>query len=244
MEWSLLILFTAFTSAFAAILGQGGGLLLMGVLAGFMPAPVLISAHAVVQASSNGSRAFLARQSINWAIITPVTFGIIIGAVIIMPFIPVLNWHWMQGIIALYIIWLTWGQKISLPSALKVNLKHGNAFIKLGFLQGSLGMALGATGPLGNALLLSKGLNKEAIVASNAVIMLLSHLVKIFFFSLMGVQLWHYAELLSYLCLAAILGSYVGSFFRKKLPEKIFFPLFKILLTGLAIRMLVLAFYQ
>ncbi len=243
MEWSFLILFTALTSAFAAVLGQGGGLLLMGVLAGFIPAPVLISAHAVVQASSNGSRAYLARQNINWPIILPVTIGIILGAMTILPFIPLFNWQWMQGVIALYILWLTWGQKLFLPSALKINFKRGNPFIKLGFLQGSLGMSLGATGPLGNALLLSKGLGKEDIVANNAVIMLLSHLVKILFFSLMGVQLWHYAELLSYLCLAAIFGSYAGSFFRKKMSEKIFFPLFKILLTTLAIRMLILAFY-
>jgi len=112
----------------------------------------------------------------------------------------------------------------------------------LGFLQGSLGMALGATGPLGNALLFSKGLNKESIVASNAVIMLLSHLIKILFFTLMGVQLLNQTQLLLFLCIAATAGSFVGTYLRKKVPEKIFFPIFKGLLTLLAIRMFLLSF--
>ena len=238
-----LTLMTTLTSAFAAILGQGGGLLLMGILAGFVPAPALIAVHAVVQASSNGSRAYLAHKHINWPIILPVAVGIVLGASLILPFVPVLNWQWMQGIIALYILWLTWGHLLNLPKSSTTGLTPGLPFIKLGFLQGGLGMALGATGPLGNALLLSKGLNKESIVASNAVIMLLSHLIKILFFSVMGIQLLDHAQLLLFLCIAATVGSFVGSYFRKNVPERIFFPVFKGLLTLLAIRMFLLAFY-
>jgi len=238
-----LTLMTALTSAFAAILGQGGGLLLMGILAGFVPAPALIAVHAVVQASSNGSRAYLAHKHINWPVILPVAVGIVLGASLILPFIPLLNWQWMQAVIALYILWLTWGHLLNRPNSPKLSTKSGIPFIKLGFLQGSLGMTLGATGPLGNALLLSKGLNKESIVASNAVIMLLSHLIKIIFFSVMGVQLLNHAQLLLFLCIAATAGSFVGNYFRKKIPENIFFPVFKGLLTLLAIRMFLLAFY-
>jgi len=234
---------TVLTSAFAAILGQGGGLLLMGILAGFVPAPALIAVHAVVQASSNGSRAFLAQRDIKWPLILPVAVGIVLGASLVLPFISIVNWQWMQAVIALYILWLTWGQRLNLPKIFNTNSKPGLPFIKLGFLQGSLGMALGATGPLGNALLLSKGLNKESIVASNAVIMLLSHLIKILFFSLMGVQLLNHALLLLFLCIAATAGSFVGTYLRKKFPEEIFFPIFKGLLTLLAIRMFLLAFY-
>ena len=245
LEIFLLALVTCFTSAFAAMLGQGGGLMLMAVLPGFVPAPALIGIHSVVQASSNGSRAYLSHKHINWPIIWPVAIGIVIGAATILPFIPLLNWQWMQGVIAIYILWLTWGKLISLPKFFpcKFTFKHilVQPFIRLGILQGSLGMALGATGPLGSALLLSQGLSKDGIVASNSVIMLASHLVKILFFSILGVQLLNHALLLVCLCLAAIIGSIIGSRFRNHLPENIFFPLFKGLLTLLALRMLFLA---
>ncbi len=242
MDIYLLALITLFTSAFAAIMGQGGGLMLMGVLAGSVPASSLIAAHGIIQASSNGSRAFIAKKHINWPIIFPVSLGILLGAVFIVPFIPVLNWQWMQGLIALYILWLTWGYLLPKPSWHSLKPTSHQALLKLGVLQGSLGMALGATGPLGNALLLNLGLKKDAIIATNAFIMLLSHLVKIIFFSIMGVQLIRQADLLIYLSLAAIAGSFLGSFFRQRLPEAIFLPLFKAVLTLLALRMLLLAF--
>ncbi len=241
MDLYLLAFFTLLTSTFAAIMGQGGGLILMGILAGSVPAPALIGIHGFIQASSNGSRAYLARKDINWSIILPVSAGIVLGAAFILPFIPLLNWQWMQGVIALYILWVTWGHLLSSPDRRVWKFKRRHPFIKLGLLQGSLGMALGATGPLGNALLLKKGLSKDAIIASNAIIMLISHLVKIIFFSLMGVQLIAHANLVITLSLAAIVGSYLGSFFRQSLPERIFFPLFKALLTLLALRMLALA---
>lgn len=241
MDLYLLASITLLTSTFAAIMGQGGGLMLMGVLAGAVPANALIAIHGVIQASSNGSRAYLARGDINWTIILPVSAGIVLGAALILPFIPLLNWRWMQGVIALYILWLTWGHLLPSPNLKISKNKNRHPFLKLGLLQGSLGMALGATGPLGNALLLKKGLGKEAIIASNAFIMLASHVVKAVFFSLLGIQLLAHAKLLITLSLAAIAGSYIGNFFRQSLPEKVFFPLFKILLTLLALRMLALA---
>ena len=241
MDIHLLAIITLLTSAFAAIMGQGGGLMLMGVLAGSVPPTSLIAVHGIIQASSNASRAFIAKKHINWPVLLPIALGIFLGAALIMPLISVFNWQWMQGVIALYILWLTWGHLLPKFGLHVLKLKSRQPLFKLGLLQGGLGMALGATGPLGNALLLKLGLKKEAIISTNAVIMLLSHLVKIIFFTAMGVQLVKHAELLIYLSLAAIAGSYLGSFFRQRLPEYIFLPLFKVTLTLLAIRMLVLA---
>ena len=244
-ELTLDILFlasiTLLTSAFAAIMGQGGGIMLIAVLAGAVPSASLIAVHGVIQACSNGSRAFLAKKEIDWPIILPVTLGILLGAALISPIIPLLNWQWMQGFIALYILWLTWGHLLPTPKIQLMNIKSRHPYLKLGLLQGSFGMALGATGPLGNALLLKKGLSKDSIIANNALIMFISHVAKILFFSLLGVQLLNHLELLICLSLAAIAGSYLGNHFRKSLPEHLFFPLFKLLLTLLALRMLILA---
>ncbi|NVK39057.1 MAG: sulfite exporter TauE/SafE family protein [Gammaproteobacteria bacterium] len=232
-NWTLLFLTLATigTSGFAAIIGQGGGLILFAILAIYIDLPVLIALHAVIQLVSNSSRAALALPHIHWPVIRPILMGIIIGAIIITPLLENINWQWMTPLMGLYILYMTWGKKIKLPFSLPFPL------VSTGLLQGSLGMALGATGPLTNALLLAKGLSKDAIVASNAVIMSLSHLMKIILFTLLGISLLEFALPLVFLCVAAILGSYLGSHLRSKIPEHQFMWLFKIILTVLAIRL-------
>ena len=228
---ALLSIATLFTSGFAAVLGQGGGLMLFALLAIYIQPPLLIALHAVIQMFSNSSRAALALPHINWGIILPIILGTLVGAALITPAVEQTNWQWMQPIMGLYILYLIWGAAISMPFTLPAPM------FSTGLLQGSLGMVLGATGPLANALLLSKGLNKNAIVASNAVIMSISHMSKIVLFGLLGITLWEHLSLLITLSCAAILGSYLGSHIRGRLSEPVFTNLFKGLLTLLALRM-------
>ncbi len=234
--FTLLFISTLITSAFTAVLGQGGGLMLMGVLAQVLPAASLIPIHAVIQTASNASRAMLSLKDINWTIITPILIGILLGALVVTPFIQHINWDGMQLVIGLFILWTVWGNGLTLTNKLPFPLTS------LGIAQGSLGVLLGATGPLGSAILLAKGLNREKLIASNAVIMFASHAIKIAVFVLMGVALSHYTLLLVSLSMAAILGSYVGKRLRPKLSERLFFKLFRISLTLLALRMLYLGF--
>ncbi|MFY0642199.1 MAG: sulfite exporter TauE/SafE family protein [Bermanella sp.] len=232
----LLALATIITSGFAAVLGQGGGLMLFALLSVYIDLPLLIAIHAVIQMSSNSSRAVFALPHIRWKLISPILIGTIIGAILITPALEHTNWQWMQPIMGAYILYLTW--KSSLP--LSMTFTVPGALFSSGLLQGSLGMLLGATGPLSNALLVAKGLTKDTIVASNAVIMSTSHLIKIILFSLLGISLWADIELLILLSSAAILGSFIGNKLRSGLPEYKFNILFKALLTLLALRMMLL----
>lgn len=227
---------TLLTSAFTAVLGQGGGILLMGVLAQALPAPVLIPVHAVIQAASNSSRALLSMADINWKIITPILIGIIIGAVLVTPLITHINWEGMPFIIGLFILWTVWGKGLHLKKTIPF------ALTSLGVIQGSLGVLLGATGPLGSSILLAKGLNRNQLIASNAVIMFFSHGIKILVFIFAGITLHHFAGDLTILCLAAILGSFIGNHFKTALSEALFLKIFKITLTLLALRMMHLSY--
>jgi uncharacterized membrane protein YfcA len=232
----LLFVSTMVTSAFTAVLGHGGGLLLMGVLAQVLPPMSLVAIHAVIQGASNSSRALLSIKEIDWKIISPILVGIVLGALLVSPFIETINWDWMQIFIALFILWTVWGK------GLKLNTDLPFALTTLGIFQGSLGLLLGATGPLGNAILLAKGLSRERLIASNAVIMFVSHAVKIIVFLILGTVLSQYISLLIALSVAAILGSYFGKLLRPILPEALFFKIFKLSLTFLALRMLYLGF--
>lgn len=225
---------TIFTSGFAAALGQGGGLMLFAILAIYFELPLLITLHGVIQIFSNSSRAALALPHIQWRLVAPILIGTVLGAIAITPALAQTNWSGMQAIMGAYILLLTWQPRLS------ITIKIPGTMLVTGLLQGSLGMLLGATGPLTNALLLSKGIAKDSIVASNAVIMTTSHIIKVMLFAALGVSVWLYLDVLIILSAAAILGSYIGTRIRHKLSARLFGLLFKWLLSALALRMLLL----
>lgn len=228
----LLSLCAFFTSLLAAILGQGGGLILMPLLALFLPAAQLIPVHACIQLASNSSRVLFAWHDADKGILWAFIPGCLLGAIIMLPILQHINLHYLPLLIGLGILYLTWGKNLQLPAWLPA------PFFLLGITQGSLGMLIGATGPLGSALLLKKGLNRDQLVASNALLMLISHLVKLPLF-------WHLNDawlaawpLILAAATAAIVGSWVGTHLRQRVPEKLFFTLFKTLITLLALGMI------
>ena len=59
----ILIVVSYFTSALTAIVGVGGGIFLIGVMASFLSPAIVIPIHATVQLGSNAGRAALMRRS-------------------------------------------------------------------------------------------------------------------------------------------------------------------------------------
>lgn len=106
-ELFLLSFATLFTSGFAAVLGQGGGIMLFALLSIYFDLPLLIALHGVVQIFSNSSRAALALPNIKWRIIYPILLGTILGAIAISLILPRSNWQWMQSVIGAYILLVT-----------------------------------------------------------------------------------------------------------------------------------------
>jgi len=228
----IILMISAFlTSALAGVIGQGGGLILFVVFASYIDLPLLIAFHAVIQIFSNSSRAYYAINDIKWETIVPILLGIIIGAILITPLVNSANWSWLEPLIALYILqqtWINWSFTLPFPAPL----------FSIGIIQGLSGMLFGATGPLANSLLLKQGLKKDQIVASNAVIMTVSHLVKVLIFLWLGVNAFLYWPHLIVLGVCAIVGSKVGSHYRNLLSEQTFKVIFKWTLTLLALKML------
>jgi hypothetical protein len=54
----LLVAIAAGTSTLTAITGIGGGMMLIAIMPGFLPAAAIVPVHAAVQLFSNSSRAF------------------------------------------------------------------------------------------------------------------------------------------------------------------------------------------
>ena len=72
----LLILVATFATAFlSSIFGMLGGLILMGILISFLSVGPAMVLHGLIQATSNGYRAWLNRTDINWKIILTMLVG-------------------------------------------------------------------------------------------------------------------------------------------------------------------------
>ena len=57
------------TAAFSAIVGMGGGIVLLAVLLFFLDPLVVIPLHGAIQLVSNGSRAVAQRRHLQWSLI-------------------------------------------------------------------------------------------------------------------------------------------------------------------------------
>lgn len=220
------------TSFLAGVIGQGGGMILMTVLAPFIPASVLIPFHGTVQLASNASRAMFSRHSIQSTLLVPVITGMLLGGVLAVPLLNMINGAPLLILAGGFIVYSTWRpiKWLAKPSRTSLSL--------LGFLQGHLGIIIGATGPLGNALLKNIGLNVHEVIATNALIMSLSHILKLMVFGIIGISLWQYWPLLFAMALASIAGSKLGTQFRGFIPIHWLTMAFKCALTLLSLNMI------
>ncbi|HAY46730.1 MAG TPA: sulfite exporter TauE/SafE family protein [Gammaproteobacteria bacterium] len=222
-----------FTSMLTAIIGLGGGLLLIALMPGFLPTAVIIPIHSVVQLASNASRAAFAWRAIRWEYFTAFAIGSIIGGLIATQFIRLINIEYISLFIGLFILMNVWTPKIfEWLGRLK------GEFFTIGILQTGLGMIGGATGPLGQASLMRRDLSKDEIVTTTALFMSFTHITKLFAFAILGVNLLVWWKLMFGMVVGVILGSWAGTKVRTKVNDAIFKQVLSVLLTILAIRMI------
>jgi uncharacterized membrane protein YfcA len=99
-------------------------------------------------------------------------------------------------------------------------------------------MMVGATGPLGQAVLLREGLQRDALVVTAALMMTFTHLVKIVLFALLGFSFISYWQIIIGMSVAVVAGALLGTHIRYKIPQDVFRRILKWALTLLALRMI------
>lgn len=229
----ILALVTFFTSAIAAIVGLGGGMMLIAVLPSFLPLNAIIPVHGLTQMSSNISRAVFAYKDIQYETIPKFLIGSLLGVGLFASIISVISLEFVPLFIGTYILLSLWSKKFN--NKIK---KFENYYI-LGFFQSGLSVVVGATGPLTLTLLYKDYIDKNKVVATSAALMSISHLLKILVFIYFGFVFFDYIELIIVMIIAAILGSYVGTKLRNKIDGKRFAVVLKLLLSILAIKLIV-----
>ena len=80
-----------------------------------------------------------------------------------------------------------------------------------------------------------KGLQRDALVVTAALMMTFTHLIKIVLFALLGFSFISYWQIIIGMSVAVVAGALLGTHIRYKIPEDVFRKILKWALTLLAV---------
>ncbi len=232
MNEILLISIAFATATITAITGIGGGMILIAIMPGFLPGAAIVPVHAAVQIFSNASRAIFGWRFLRWEYVLAFIGGSIIGGLVAAGITRKIDLEYTPLLIAAYILYSVWGPKF------KFNLPAKGEFTIIGLVQTGLSMIVGATGPMGQAVLLRNGLKRDALVVTGALMTTFTHLIKITLFAMLGFSFISYWQLIVGMSVGVILGALLGTHIRYRIPEMLFKKFLMWILTLLALRMI------
>ena len=231
-----LVLLSFLTSALTAAIGLGGGLVLLVVLASFLPPLVVLPIHGMVQFGSNCGRATLMYQHINWSIAGYFLLGSILGVIVAGRIFITLPVDVLRAILGLFVLYSVWTPKLR-PSNIPLP-----GFLGVGAVTSFASIFVGGTGPLVSAFLSPEHMGRKKWVATHAICMTGQHGLKGVIFGFLGFQFLPWLPALAAMVVSGFLGTLAGRHILNHLPEKLFKQLFRVILTILGVRLILMVF--
>jgi len=232
----ILGLITTITSTITAILGAGGGMVLIAILPNFLSPNNIVPIHGATQFASNFSRALFGYKHIYYKALLKFLLGSLIGAGIFAYFLSLISFKYIPLFIGLYILLSLWSKNFT---KLIENLE---SYFLIGLIQSGISLIVGATGAMSMPLLLKDCKKMDEIVASAAAFASVTHFLKIIVFIFLGFKFFTHLPLMLTMIFAAILGSYLGTIIRKKYSGAKLKFILKIILTILATKSIIFTF--
>ncbi|VUD52053.1 hypothetical protein TDB9533_01553 [Thalassocella blandensis] len=223
------------TSTIAGVFGLGGGMLLIAIVPMLLAPQAIIPVHGTAQLASNASRGVFAFRAIAWDLFPRFLLGSLLGISLVALFLRSIPLTFIPLLIGIYILSRLW-----LPILSKKIERFENMVI-VGAVQTGLGLVVGATGPLTTTILAKRYENRDIVVATNAVMMSISHLAKVLVYVFLGFSFLEYWREIIALVVGATAGSYLGTKIRTRIDDKRFFTILQVLLSLLAIKMITTA---
>ncbi len=230
-----LVVLSFITSTLTAAVGIGGGLLMLTVMVSFLPPIIVLPVHGVIQLGSNGGRMAVMRQHVDWRIWGFFAIGSILGVILAGQVFINLSLEVLRALLGLFVLYAVWTPKLK-PS--NIALK---GYTLVGIGTTFITMFVGATGPLVSSFLSPEKLGRERVVATLAACMTAQHGLKGIAFGVLGFYFQPWIPVIVIMIATGFLGTLLGRRILKRLPERLFSRLFRIVLTVLAGRLLYLA---
>lgn len=221
------------TSAIAGVIGFGGGMLLIAILPNFLSPSLIIPIHGVTQLASNSSRMFFSLSHVRWSLLPKFLAGSLVGMLLFGLFLSNISFEYVPAAIGTYILLNLWSKRFA------HFIRRYESYYLIGFLQTGLGLIVGAVGPLSLSVLTKQLKSNNEVIATSSMFLTLSHLAKIPVYAAVSSDLVSNMNLIVYMVIGSILGSFIGTKARFKAGNNKIILVIKILLTLLAVRMLV-----
>ncbi len=234
----LLVIASGITSFVTAAFGIGGGILLLAVMAHYVPIEILIPVHGLVQLGSNGYRAYKKAPHLDKNIFNSFGMGAILGAIAVSFLLIQLPLQWIQLSVGLFILYLLWGFK---PRPHQIS---ASGMFAVGTVTTMLSAFVGATGPLLAAFLHQNKMAKMAHTATFASCMSLQNILKISVFLVAGINFVAWLPLACVMIVSGFIGTRIGLTTLEKFSTQLFKALYTTVVTLLALHLLFKAIFQ
>jgi len=223
-----------FTAALSGVAGLGGGTILIGVLYALGLAPtVAVPLFAAVQFVSNLSRTAAYFRHVEWRAAGWFLLTAAPTPFLVAPFVASANVNVVLLLLAgLILVSLVPSRDGGEPIA------RTPALLLAGFLNGSIGMFVGATGLFVGRLFLRPEWRKETVIGTLALTQTLGHGLRVLGYASAGFWVTERTELLLPLVIAVIAGTFAGKALNQRLDETVFRRLFKVILVVLALKLI------
>jgi uncharacterized membrane protein YfcA len=215
---ALLLVSVLLTSILSGILGMAGGMILMAILVSTVSVATAMMIHGVVQATSNGSRAWFLRSHIQWRILPTyiVGSGAALAGFMALTLVP------DPGVVLILVGVLPWLARI-VPNLKGLDINRPSTSIACGAIVTSAQLIAGASGPLLDVFYLNSTLSRHQIVASKVLTQTLGHLIKLGYYGVFigvveNMATWFYLAAMA----TAVLGARIGTRLLDKIEDDTF----------------------
>ena len=236
LDLALLGVTALLTAAMTAVIGFGGGVILIGVILLFVPPAVAIPIHGLVQIVSNAWRLFLFRRHIFWPICLRFTALLPVGIALGIWFFQGLSAATVQVLIGSFVLLSLFTRKLRRFRGRDLPLW---SFWPLGFVAGILNIMVGVVAVALGPLVIRKELAKQQLIATIAYLSASGHVGKVIAFGLTGFSFQRYLLALAVMIPAVMLGGNLGKWLLGYVSDQVFLVLFQVLLVALALKLIV-----
>lgn len=229
------------TSTLSGMIGMGGGALLLAVLSSFLTYAETIPMHATVQIASNSTRVLAFWQHVDWPTIGRFLLGVAPGAVLSGTLLAIIGVGgsaepYLKGLIGVYILTFIFLPK---PKGRSEQTAHRREFTIIGFAAGTLGIFVGAVGPMIAPMFARHNFVKDRLIATKAVAQASLHLIKLPIFMVVGgFEIARFSLLLAVMLAVTIPGTLFGKFLLRYISDRGFVWMYRVALIVAGVKLL------
>ncbi|HCB34234.1 MAG TPA: hypothetical protein DEP66_05180 [Acidimicrobiaceae bacterium] len=227
-------------AALSSFAGIGGGLLLLSVMLGFMDPLEAIPVHSVLQLVSNSTRTITLRESVETTVVKPFALLLLPGTIAGLAVAGTLPRSVGQLVIAAFALLAGWWPA-ALDASTRILGDGRRTFVALGAISGFLQMTVGAVGPVVAPVIRREMGDRTRTVATFSACQAMAHVLKLTLFAIVGFAFGDWWTVILVGAATTIVGTHIGSRLLRRQSERVFGWVFRLALTVVAVRVIIIA---